>query len=104
MSEDIDAQVAAFEASLREVVKKPSKKVSHAEPVGNTKKTGSKTARKPAENQLYRWFFTLNYDGEPDEPVEPWAERLANIMKEFCKSFTFQLEQGNSETKYVHWQ
>lgn len=112
MSEDIDAQVAAFEASLRAVVKRPispthkllTTAVSHAEPVGNTKKTGSKTARKPAENQLYRWFFTLNYDGEPDEPVEPWAERLANIMKEFCKSFTFQLEQGNSQTKYIHWQ
>lgn len=65
---------------------------SQAEPAGNTKKK----AGPKREIQYYRWFFTLKYEVCTEE------SQLSQILKEFCKKFTFQLEK--SENNYIHWQ
>lgn len=61
---------------------------SHSEPAGNTKTAGN-------PNQLYRFCVTLPYE-------ETNASQLSQHLKQFCKLFTFQAEQG--ESGYKHWQ
>lgn len=66
---------------------------SQNEPGGNTDTPG----QVKLIYQLYRWFFTLKYLGEPNEPQDLW-ETLVPI----CKKFHFQLEEGANG--YKHFQ
>lgn len=61
---------------------------SQEKPTGNTKSVGP-------QNQLYRWFFTLDYE-------ELTASQLSQNLKGFCKAFTFSGEIGKGG--YKHWQ
>lgn len=88
------------------------KRQSQVEPAGNTDTAGSEASvpdARPAKKQAiqcYAWFFTLPMEAEPVEPEEPKSRVLAvdlwNILREHCKTFTFQLEQG--EGGYKHYQ
>lgn len=50
------------------------------------------------QNGVYRWDFTLGF--EQSGMLEKHV--VKNLLREFCKDGTFQLEQ--SETGYVHYQ
>lgn len=60
-------------------------------PSGNTKTDG----KKPIENAVYRWFFTLRED--KNDLCQLWQ-----MLKEISKKFNFQLEEG--EGGYRHYQ
>ena len=62
--------------------------MSQREPTGNTRTVGS-------QHQLYRWCATIKEDCIK-------LSQLSQIFKEFCKKYTFQLEEG--ENGYRHWQ
>lgn len=63
--------------------------LSQSEPAGNTK------IRLATNNQCYRWCFTL--------PVETEPEKLSHVLRDFCKEFYFQIEEGK-EDGYLHFQ
>lgn len=67
--------------------------MSQDKPDCNTKKSG-----KNSNYQCYRWQFTLKSLGEPDEP-----ETLCTLLRNFCKEWTFQLEEGEKDG-YRHYQ
>lgn len=58
---------------------------SQCKPDGNTRTSG----------QYYRWSFTLPFE-------EVTSRQLSQLLKSFCKKFTFQAER--SESGYEHWQ
>lgn len=78
---------------------------SHVEPGRNTNRPG----RAPQDTQKYRWCFTLkaqSTSAEPGEPVEPRVleRQLFKILNDHTKEFVFQLERGEGESGYLHFQ
>lgn len=65
--------------------------MSHDKPGGNT--------RPPGRYQLYNWCFTIKHYGEPNESKMLW-----NTLRDVCKKFVFQLEKGEGENEYLHYQ
>lgn len=66
--------------------------MSQSEPVGNTSATGPSFKELKWNTQFYRCVFTYNIP----EPNSPSPEDVYNLLKEKCKKFEFQLEQGES--------
>lgn len=75
---------------------------SQVELACNTKKASSSKARKPQPVQCYRWQFTLKAIDNKGEPIEP--ETIYSNLINYCKEFYYQLEQGEGENGYLHYQ
>lgn len=69
----------------------PDSQKSQENPGGNTKTPG---------NQAYCWCFTWSEALEDDKKLS--ASQLSQVLKPYCKKFTFQLE--NSKSGYRHFQ
>lgn len=74
---------------------------SHVEPAGNTEPAGSR-GRKQQSVQHYRWVFTLKA-GESQQSQEIQEKEVDDMLYEYCKDYTFQLEEGE-EGGYLHFQ
>lgn len=69
---------------------------SQLEPTGNTNTVG----KKPANNQHYRWAFTLKAIDGKGEPIDPRVVR--DNLHPYCKEYYYQLEEGKEG--YLHYQ
>jgi len=74
---------------------------SQPEPGGNTKTPGSGPVKraKPQGTQCFQWFFTLGQEHESQKIQE---SDVWGVLREHCKKFEFQLEQG--EGGFLHYQ
>lgn len=81
------------------------KSVCHDVPDGNTIASGPSNIREQLKymetNPLYRYCFTLKASVPivPDEPKALWT-----TLMEHCKELYFQMEEGGTETAYLHYQ